>query len=67
MKLHGKTWLFFAGYSLEYDDWSIRLQWGGKSAERGINGLFNYKRSVGVAYRWPRYSRPRVNLITRTR
>ena len=67
MKLRGKTWLFFAGYSLAYDDWSIRLHWGGKSAERGIDGLFNYRRNIGVALYWGRYSRPMVQMITRTR
>lgn len=67
MKLRGKTWKLFAGYSLEYDDYSIRFHWGGKSEVRGLNGLYNYKHSIGIVFYWPRYSRPRVNLITRTR
>lgn len=53
MRLRGKTWLFFVGYDHEYDEYKVRLSWGGMGTERGINGLFPWKRTFVVGFRFP--------------
>lgn len=64
MKIKGKTWLFNIGYSSEYDEWKIALQWGGVwqvysawvSPENAIKyPWFEWKYRCSIGFRMKRF------------